>query len=59
LNDALVLAEAATLNCILLVSQDSHLRDIDHAELKKLFQTLDLNSPVIATPREVVKKFFR
>ena len=32
-NDACIVAEAATLDCILLVSNDSHLREIDHEKL--------------------------
>ena len=58
-NDALVLAEAAVLECALLVSKDSHLHGIDRTALKKILAAFDLPSPLIASPREIVKKFYR
>ncbi len=58
-NDAVILAQAAVLNCILLVSHDSHLRGIERDRLKSLFDDLHLNTPLIATPREVVRMFYR
>jgi|ERR1043166_4212620 predicted nucleic acid-binding protein len=58
-NDAFILAEAAVLECMLLVSHDSHLHNIEHHELKKLLAEFDLIPPLIASPREIVKKFYR
>ena len=58
-NDAFILAEAALLDCMLLVSHDSHLYEVDHGKLKRLLAEFDLNAPVIASPREIVKKFYR
>jgi len=57
-NDAIILAEAAVLHCLLLVSQDSHLYGLDRANLKKLLSRFDLAPPLIASPREIVKKFY-
>jgi len=42
-----------------LITYDSHLRDIDFARLTLLLREFDLGAPVIATPSEVVKKFYR
>jgi predicted nucleic acid-binding protein len=58
-NDGFVLAEAAVLNCTLLVTEDSHLRSIDFERLLELFREMDLIAPVIATPREIVRRFRR
>lgn len=58
-NDALVIAESAVLNCVLLVSRDSHLFDIDRDRLAYLFRQLDLPVPLIASPDDLLKKFYR
>jgi rRNA-processing protein FCF1 len=57
-NDASIVAEAAVLNCVLLVSRDSHLIGIDHDKLAFLFRQLDLATPIIATPENLLKKFY-
>jgi hypothetical protein len=57
-NDGLILAEAALLNCSLLLTSDEHLRGIDFERLTFELQSFDLPTPVIATPREIVRKFF-
>jgi hypothetical protein len=56
-NDSLLVAEAAMLEARLLLSSDEHLRGMDHARLAFVLQSFDLLVPVIATPREVVRKF--
>ena len=58
-NDSLVLAEAALLGCRMLLTADEHLRGIDFERLAFELQSFDLTPPVMATPREVVRKFFR
>lgn len=58
-NDATIIAESAVLNSILLVSNDSHLLNVDHRRLGLLFRELDLPVPLIISPREVVRKFYR
>jgi len=58
-NDANVLSQAAALDSTLLITYDSHLRDIDFERLTLIFHEFDLSAPVIATPAEVVTKFFR
>ena len=58
-NDGLILAEAALLNSSILLTSDEHLRGIDFERLTFELQSFDVTAPVIATPREMVKKFFR
>lgn len=57
-NDSLVLAESALLHCSMLLTSDDHLRGIDFERLTLELQALDVAAPVIATPREIVRKFF-
>jgi len=58
-NDSLVLAESALLGCSLLLSSDEHLRGIDFERLTLEMQAFAVSAPVIATPREIVRKFFQ
>lgn len=58
-NDSFVLAEAALLDCRVLLTSDEHLRGIDFQSLTLLLQGFDVTAPVIATPREIVRKFCR
>ena len=58
-NDARIIAESAVLNSVLIVSNDSHLLAVDHRRLGLLFRELDLPVPLIISPREIVKKFYR
>ena len=55
----MILAEAALLGCAVLLTSDSHLRGLDYARLTWELKACDVSVPVIATPREIVKKFFR
>ena len=58
-HDALILAETALLDCSILLTSDEHLRAVDHEEATLLLHRYDLIAPVIATPREIARKFFR
>lgn len=58
-NDAYIVAESAALDCILLVSNDSHLLEIDHRGLTLIFREMDLPAPLIVSPRELIEKFYR
>jgi predicted nucleic acid-binding protein len=58
-NDSLVLAESALLGCAMLLTSDEHLRGIDFERLTLRLQSFDVTAPVIATPREIVRKFFQ
>jgi hypothetical protein len=59
INDSFLVAETALLDGRLLLSSDEHLRGMDHRQLLLALQEFDLSAPVIATPGEVVKKFFQ
>jgi predicted nucleic acid-binding protein len=59
LNDSLIVAEAALLGCRMLLSGDAHLRGVDFQSLTLILKDLHVAAPVIATPREIVRKFFR
>lgn len=58
-HDALILAESALLGCSILLTGDAHMRGIDFQRLKLLLQDFHVSAPIIATPREIVKKFAR
>jgi hypothetical protein len=57
-NDSQLVAESALVGARLLLSSDEHLRGIDFERLTMELQGFDLTAPVIATPAEVVRKFF-
>jgi len=45
--------------CSILLTSDEHLRGIDFERLTLALQAFDVAASVIATPREIVRKFFR
>jgi len=59
IHDSFILAESALLGCSILLTSDEHLRGIDFEHLTFGVQAFELAAPVIATPREIVRKFFR
>lgn len=58
-HDSLIVAESALLGCSILLTSDEHLRGIDFQRLTFELQSFDVSVPIIATPREIVRKFFR
>jgi len=56
-NDALILAEAAVLGCQLLISSDSHLRDVDPARLALALGACSMPMVVIRKPDDIVRMF--
>ena len=58
-HDSFILAEAALLGCGILLTSDAHLRGMDFQSLTLLLQGFDVSAPVMATPREIVRKFHR
>jgi predicted nucleic acid-binding protein len=57
-NDGLILAEAALLGCAILLTGDAHLRGLNFQRASLEFKAFDVEMPVVATPREIVGKFF-
>jgi hypothetical protein len=58
-HDSLILVEAALIDAKLLITDDSALRHIDYARLVFQLGEFGLHPPVLATPREIVRKFFK
>lgn len=56
-NDSFVVAEAALLGCAILLTGDEHLRGMDFPRITFELQSFAVAAPVIATPRELVRKF--
>jgi predicted nucleic acid-binding protein len=57
-NDSLVVAEAALLDCQILLSSDPHLRDAnDHKDFQKCLRECDVEPLTVASPKIIVKKF--
>jgi predicted nucleic acid-binding protein len=59
INDGRVLAESALLSCSILLTSDEHLRGLDFERLTFELRAFEVAPPIIATPREIVRKFFR
>ncbi len=59
IHDSFLPPEAALLGCRMLVTSDEHLLGADFARLSLEMSAFDLDAPVIASPHNVVRKFFR
>lgn len=57
-NDSLILAEAALAGAALLLTSDNHLTSIDYPLLRLELEAADVNVPLIASPRQIVTRFF-
>jgi hypothetical protein len=60
-NDGLIIAEAALLNCQMLLTSDQHMLDAqEHSAFRRLLRETDVDGDliVIAKPRDIVQKFF-
>lgn len=57
-NDSFILAEAALLGCVLLVTADNHLLDVPAGPLRLLLNTHDVAAPLIVSPRKIARDFF-
>jgi len=58
-HDSFILAEAALIEASLLITQDSELRGVDYPRLVFELGRFKLHPPVLATPAEIVHKFFQ
>lgn len=54
-HDAFILTEAALLDCLLLVTDDSELRGVDLRRLGMEFAAFGLRPPTIVTSRELLR----
>jgi len=57
-HDSLIIAEAGLINATILLSNDSHLKDIDQNRLKKFLEECSISCPIIFSPWKIVKEFF-
>ena len=56
-NDARILAEAAVLECQVLVSSDAHLREADAAQLAFVLGECGVPTVIVRRPDEIVRMF--
>jgi len=56
-HDARILAEAAVLECQLLISADAHLRAIDRARLAEVLESSGVGVVAVRSPRDIVREF--
>jgi hypothetical protein len=58
IHDSFVIAEAALYGVAILISSDSHIKDINQQMLKIELGASDVDCPLIASPWTIVNKFF-
>lgn len=59
-NDSLIIAEAALLNCSILLSTDSHLLDAqENSKLNRVLKDCHVNEILITSPGKIVSQFSR
>jgi len=58
-NDSLILAEAALMGCVLLVTSDRHLLDVPPGPLRLLLDSHSVSTPLIVSPHRLVRDYFR
>jgi hypothetical protein len=58
-NDARIIAEAAALPAIALISSDNHIYDCDKDALNLELASAHLTPIAIYSPRQIIKRFFR
>ncbi len=56
-NDSLILAEVGLLECSVLLTSDSHLRDIDPVELREVMKYFGGSIPIIKSPHQILQQF--
>lgn len=57
-NDSFILAEAALMDCTLLITSDNHLLDMPAGPLKLLLDSCDVACPLMVSPRRIAREFF-
>jgi hypothetical protein len=56
-NDALLVGESAILGAQMLLTSDGHLLDLDFGKAAAIVSSYGFALPVVAEPRDIVKKF--
>jgi predicted nucleic acid-binding protein len=56
-NDSFILAEAALAECVMLITHDNHLLNVDPSKLKFLLESCDVCCPLIVSPWKVSSFF--
>jgi len=59
IHDSFVIAESALYGAAILISSDTHIKDIDRRMLKIQLGVCDVECPLIASPWKIVNQFFR
>jgi hypothetical protein len=59
IHDSFVIAEAALYGAAILISSDTHIKDIDRDMLELELRRSDVDCPLIASPWNIVHQFFR
>jgi predicted nucleic-acid-binding protein len=57
-HDSFIVAESALYGSTMLVSSDTHIKDIDQTMLRIQLNASDVECPVIASPWKIVNNFF-
>ena len=57
-NDTFVIAEAALANATILISSDSHMKDIDQSKLKSILEDCGVEPLIIFSPHKSEASFF-
>jgi hypothetical protein len=57
-HDSFIIAEAALYPATILISSDTHIRDIDQHMLKIELDSSDVGCPIIASPWQIVNEFY-
>ncbi len=57
-HDSFVIAESALANATLLISNDSHIKDIDQQLLGEVLERCDVAKLIVCSPRKIVSHFF-
>lgn len=58
-NDSFIVAESALTGCNILLSSDQHILDIPGDRLALMLTEADVETLIIASPRNVARKFGR
>lgn len=59
IHDSFVIAESALYGVTVLISSDTHIKDINQRMLKIELAASDVECPLIASPWKIVNQFFR